>query len=100
MPRQLITANRLIDGEVVYLTPDGGWSERIQDAASDDDADIQARLLARGEAAERALEVVGAYLMPVALEAGRLIPLSQREWIRALGPTVRQDLGKQAAVGA
>ena len=101
MPRQLVTANRLIDGEVVYLTSDSGWSENLQDAVSDEDADNQARLLEQGEEAERNLEIVGAYLMPVAIEAGRIVPQSQREWIRALGPTVRQDIGKQAAaVGA
>ena len=51
--------------------------------------------------AERTLDVVSAYLMPVAIEAGRIVPQSQREWIRAFGPTVRQDIGKQAAaVGA
>jgi hypothetical protein len=97
MPRQLVTANRLIDGEVVYLTREGGWSESLQDAASDDDEARQAQLLARGEAAERSLDVVGPYLMPIELRAGEVLPLTQRERIRALGPTIRQDLGKQAA---
>ena len=99
MPRQLVTANRLIDGEVVYLTRSGGWSQSLQDAASDDDEARQARLLARGEAAERSLDVVGPYLMPVELRAGEIHPLSQRERIRALGPTVHYDGGGQASAG-
>lgn len=100
MAHQLVTANRLVDGEVVYLTHSGAWSERLQDAAIDDDQTRQAQLLALGEAAERMLDVVGAYLMPAELRDGKVSPVTQRERIRALGPTIRVDLGKQAAAGA
>ena len=71
MAHQLVTANRLVDGEVVYLTHGGAWSERLQDAAIDDDQTRQAQLLALGEAAERMLDVVAAYLMPVELRDAR-----------------------------
>ena len=40
--------------------------------------------------------VVGPYLMDVAAENGVPRPISNREVIRARGPTVRLDLGKQA----
>jgi hypothetical protein len=33
----------------------------------------------------------------VKLDSGSLKPVKQREIIRAAGPTVRRDLGKQAA---
>ena len=99
MTLQLLTANRLQDGEVVYLTETGAWSERIQDAATRLDDKDQESLLATGEAAEKSCLVVGPYLMAVAAEGDRLLPLSQRERIRALGPSTRHDLGKQAAQG-
>ena len=100
MTDQLLTANRLQDGEVVYLTADGYWSERLQDAVIRQDDEGQAALLATGLAAEESCQVVGAYLMAVASENGAFVPLSQRERIRALGPSIRRDLGKQADHGA
>ena len=41
MEHQLVTANRLHDGEVVYLSVDGGWSEDLQDARLESDADAE-----------------------------------------------------------
>ena len=99
MTHQLLTANRLQDGEVVYLTVDGQWSERLQDAVIRHDEEGQAALLATGMAAEESCEIVGPYLMPVMSESGAFVPLSQRERIRALGPSIRRDLGKQASQG-
>ena len=97
MQHRVMTANRLLDGEVVYLTPAGAWSEQLAEsrtAASEAETDI---LLGHAEAAVDGRLVVGPYLMPVALEAGRIKPLSQRERIRARGPSIRPDLGKQAS---
>ena len=93
----VLTANRLRDGEVVYLTPAGQWSESLADARVADGKDESASLEARGQADEKALVVVGAYLMPVVLDDGLPRPISQREIIRAKGPSIRTDLGKQAA---
>jgi hypothetical protein len=39
--------------------------------------------------------VVGPYLIDVAVEGGTIRPLHYREMIRARGPSVRPDLGKQ-----
>ncbi|MBI4182988.1 MAG: DUF2849 domain-containing protein [Proteobacteria bacterium] len=96
MPRTIVTANRLRDGEVVYLAPGGRWAERLVEAEAAESEPDLARLLATAEQAVRALLVVGPYEMPVERAEGELRPLSQRERIRALGPTVRADLGKQA----
>ena len=93
----ILTANRLRDGEVVYLTPAGGWSESLADAKLADGKDDSAALETRGQADEKALVVVSVYLMPVVLEDGIPRPTSQREIIRAKGPSIRTDLGKQAA---
>ena len=98
MSAQIVTANRLHDGVVVYLDEGGSWSEDIADARVADDPDFAAELLSTGEAAERDLIVVGAYLMKVSKD-GRSAPLGCREQIRSLGPSVRPDLGKQAVGG-
>jgi hypothetical protein len=55
-------------------------------------ADSEA-VLAIGQAAERNLKVVHAYLFDITPERR---PVKMREIIRAAGPTVRTDLGKQA----
>jgi hypothetical protein len=43
--------------------------------------------------------VVDVYAIDVAIEDGRIRPLVYRERIRAEGPSVRLDLGKQSANG-
>ena len=93
---QVLTANRLIDGEVVYLSQDGAWVERIEAARLfETKADAEASL-ETGAQAEREQKIVHAYLFDVTLVAGAPKPVKQREIIRAAGPTVRRDLGKQA----
>lgn len=97
MSAQIVTANRLGDGIVVYLSPANVWLERIEDAEVAHDKDAAAALLARAEAPEQRVRVVGPYLMDVTEEVGRPEAVSVRERIRALGPSVRTDLGRQAA---
>ncbi len=82
MTIQIATANRLRDGAVVYLAPDGRWSARISDAESALDDAAAAELL---QSATRSDAVVGAYLMPVEPGLEDLRPLSTRELIRAGG---------------
>ena len=96
MTAQIVTANRLGDGLVIYLGRDGAWSEGIEDAAVAHGKDDAAALLARAEAPDQATRVVGPYLMDVIDAVGPPRPASNREVIRALGPTVRTDLGRQA----
>ncbi len=93
---QVLTANRLIDGEVVYLDAAERWVERLDDAqllASPAEGEAA---LAKGLKAEEDLKVVHAYLFDVTRQGGALKPVKMREVIRAAGPTIRIDLGKQA----
>jgi hypothetical protein len=93
---QVLTANRLLDGEVVYLGAHDGWVERLAEAhvlASSAEGEAA---LAKGVAAETERKVVHAYLFDVAGLGETLKPVKMREVIRAAGPTVRRDLGKQA----
>ncbi len=95
MVDRIVTANRLDDGLVVYL--DGaGWSERIDDARVARAEEDAAALLAQAEGPGQAVRVVDPYLIEVTREGAVPRPASHREAIRAQGPTVRPDLGKQA----
>jgi hypothetical protein len=93
---QVLTANRLIDGEVVYLDAGGGWVERLDEALLLTAAAEGESALAKGVEAEIDRKVVHAYLFDVAGKGAALKPVKMREIIRAAGPTVRRDLGKQA----
>ena len=95
MTAQVMTANRLADGIVVFLGTHG-WVEEIAHAtvaASDDQAKA---LDALGKQAVAVNEVVDAYLIDVTKAEGVIRPIKLREYLRTLGPSVRTDLGKQA----
>ncbi len=91
-----MTANRLVDGAVVYLTPDDGWSGRVGDClvVFDEDGDGNGneagidRMKLAAQAAERDRLVIGAYVFDVAVKGGVAHPARLREAIRAHGPTV------------
>ena len=92
----VLTANRLLDGEVVYLSADGAWVENLAAAAVLATKAEGEAALTRGLKAEENQEIVHAYLFDVHPAVTPLKPVKQREIIRAAGPTVRTDLGKQA----
>lgn len=92
-----ITGSRLKDGLVLYATPGGTWSERFSDAEVFTDKPGAEAGLKRAEAALAAQVMNSAYLFEVSLDGDEPVPASVREQIRARGPTVRMDLGKQAA---
>jgi hypothetical protein len=95
-PIQVVTANRLADGVVVYLSGDNEWSERIGDSRVASDKTAAEALLAQGERAVVERRVVAPYLIDVEATSQGLVPRAYRERIRALGPSIRLDLGKQA----
>ena len=97
MSERIITANRLIDGAVVYRTAHEGWSERLEDGNLLAPEVAEATLA--GVQADDVGNVVEPYLIEVGDE-GAARPTRYRERIRASGPSVRLDLGKQAAGNA
>lgn len=97
MAPQVITANRLTDGDVVYLTASEDWSEWLKDAAVAESGDDTDRLLAIADQAIEDRKIVGPYEFEVTRDGADIRPISVREIIRAAGPSVRTDLGKQAA---
>jgi hypothetical protein len=91
-PAQVLTANRLIDGEVVYWRA-GGWVEAFGEAEIfAGEAEAKAAL-DRAQHSVAANTVVGPYLFDLRADGA---PAKEREIIRAMGPSVRTDLGKQA----
>lgn len=83
----VVTANRLADGVVVWLTADGRWSETLAQAAVSTSADEVGRLLDLAHGDENT--AVGAYPAPVRSAAdGSVEPANLRERIRVGGPTI------------
>lgn len=91
-----LTANRLSDGEVVFWKGDG-WVERFPDADLFDDAD-KAEAVLEGARAQ-VTTVVDTYLIDVRFEGEAPVPVAFRERVRALGPTIHPEMGKQAEGG-
>ncbi len=81
----VITANRLREGDIVYLSGDGdplAWSRDLDDALVIEEPAVEA-LLRRAERDDR---VIGVYATEI---AGRRTPISARERIRATGPSIK-----------
>jgi hypothetical protein len=92
----VITANRLTDGVVVFQTVGDSWSEDFNRAAVLPDPHATADALKRAKHDETNNIVVEPYPIVVEERNGHLAPKALREAIRATGPTIRRDLGKQA----
>jgi hypothetical protein len=97
MSEAVITANSLIEGDVVFWGK-GGWVEALSDADRfDDPGALEATLQA---AKGQTTTVIDPYAIDIVSEGGQPVPASYRERIRALGPTTHPEHGKQARGGA
>jgi hypothetical protein len=93
---KVLTGNRLVDGEAVWYAGEAGWIETLAGAEVAGDKAAQERLEAIGKAAFADNFALDIELIDVQLVDGEIVPLRLRERIRAAGPTIRADLGKQA----
>ncbi len=92
---QMLTASRLRDGEAVYWK-DGDWVRELRDGqVFPDDAAAEAALKA-AESAVKANIVVNPYVFDVRITDGTIRPVKEKDIIRAAGPSVHTNLGKQA----
>jgi len=90
---QMIIANRLVDGVVVFLAPGAGWTPAIASGVViDDEAEAQ-RLLGAVKELEARSPVIDPQVIEVKVEGAAVRPTEIREVIRAFGPTVRTDIG-------
>lgn len=83
---EVITANSLADGRVVFQTT-AGWNRDIGRAEILESKESVAAALARANADAAANRVVEPYAIEVKRSAAGLTPLRLRERIRAEGPT-------------
>jgi hypothetical protein len=96
MTEAVITANSLLEGDVVFWAG-GGWVEALADAERFDDASTLEATLQKAK--RQVTTVIDAYAIDIVMEGGQPVPASYRERIRALGPTTHLDHGKQAQGG-
>ena len=88
---QVITANRLVDGLVVWFAPGGSWVLDVARAEVFAAAETVTAALEVAQAAVAARAVVDPYAVDVDSRDGRVTPKSLREKIRAGGPTTPSE---------
>jgi hypothetical protein len=94
----VVTANRVIDGAVVYRRRDGHWSTNLGEAAIVTDAAAAQQLLKEATADD--LRAAGSYVAPIKLgSGGQVRPGNLREQIRLAGPTIKLPAGNVVANG-
>jgi sulfite reductase (NADPH) hemoprotein beta-component len=91
-----VTASTLSEGDVVFWSHDA-WVQRFADAQLFDDKTELNAVVARAQT--QVTTVIDVYPIDVALDEGVPVPTSYRERVRALGPTIHPDMGKQAEGG-
>jgi Protein of unknown function (DUF2849) len=92
---QMLTANRLKDGDVLYWKA-GNWVESLKEGEVFADAAPAVAALSAAQGFVGDNVVVNPYLFEVRMDSSGIHPVKEREIIRAAGPSVREDLGKQA----
>jgi hypothetical protein len=96
MMPQVLTANRLSIGQVVYWNGAKGWVPYLREAEILADERAESILQDAGARSVQDREVVNPYLFEVKVDGNNVVPVKTREAIRAAGPSARPDLGKQA----
>ena len=96
----VLTANNLIEGNSVFLAAEG-WHKDLSKALVAVTPEQAAELEALGHRHVSANEVVGPYLVEVALGDSAPVPLLRRERIRAAGvPTIPVGPTEHAPIAA
>ena len=85
---KVLTANRLIDGQAVWLAADGAWREAMDDALIARHEEAITALEAAGKLAARDNLVVDVNVIDVEEREEGLYPVRLRERIRLSGPTI------------
>ncbi len=96
MTVHVLTANDLLSGEPVFR---GGAAWRVRWAEADVFAEPAPAEAALAAARAEPTVVVEPYLVDCTLEGAMAVPVSYRERVRALGPTIHPEMGKQAEGG-
>ncbi len=94
---QVVSANRLSDGTVVYLNSQANWGESLASATVFATSSEVEAGLHQAQAAIAANEVVDAFAVPVEQGVDGLHAVSLRNAIRELGPTIAFKTSPTAA---
>jgi len=94
MTKQVLTANDLRSGGVVFLTPKGDWSPYIAMASVSDNCCSAEQLEAQGQRSVADQLIVGPFLIDVNTESGVPSPVRFREQLRVNGPSVIAEFRK------
>jgi Protein of unknown function (DUF2849) len=98
-PRKAITANRLSDGLVVFLSESGTWSLSVDAAALLTDGPELEKALAYGKAQQDLRIIVDPYAIDMEIVGDKSQPARLRERIRAMGPTIAYGDAERAKLG-
>jgi hypothetical protein len=100
-PQKAVTANRLSDGLVIFLTEDNNWSLSIGDAALfSDGPELEAALAFGKKQQDEVRFLVDAYAIDIVIVDDKPVPSRIRERIRAEGPTVVYGEAERAKLAA
>ena len=92
---KVLTANDLLEGDVIYLSADQSWVRSLDAAKLFTDEHEANEALRKTQ--DQANRLVGAYLADAQFdETGKPEPVHFREAFRATGPSNHRDHGKQA----
>jgi Protein of unknown function (DUF2849) len=97
-PQKAITANRLDNGRVVFLDPEGGWTLDLAEAHFVADGPELDAAIAQAQAQADARIVVEPYPIDIKSVDDKPVPARIRERIRAEGPTVAYGDAEYAAL--
>lgn len=86
--KKVVTANRLIDGIVIFVGPDTDWVSDIKQATVFEDGPELDAALDFGTEQVAMRQIVDPYAIDVEVVGGHPIPERLRERIRAVGPSV------------
>ena len=86
---QVVSANKLLEGDVVYFDAKGCWTRDLRRARLASDEGSSAQLLHDAELTPHL--VVGPYLVDVELDDDGVHPCHMREVMRETGPTVARQ---------
>jgi len=94
---QMILANRLDDGRVVFFTREGDWSADTAIAAYAEGDALDTLLAEANKSTDNNL-IVGTELVGARIEDGTAYPAHIKHAMQAKGPSVRADLGYQTSL--
>lgn len=89
--QSVLTANRLLDGRIVWLATDGSWQLKLEQAKIFPNDEVESALSEQVQNAQKN-QLVGVYGVQVHYTAQNLlVPVTSREQIRAAGPSVHPE---------